>query len=74
MLDPVLKTEIPRHLRFLESEIDMYFPKFQEEEVKLVRNPFSGTLDVTAIPSDVQEEFIVLKNYSAAKDLYKKNL
>ncbi len=36
----------------------------------MVRNPFSGTLDITTIPSDVQDEFLDLKHDSAAKDLY----
>ncbi|KAK4325525.1 hypothetical protein Pmani_003873 [Petrolisthes manimaculis] len=44
--------------------------QFEEEEGKLVRNPFSGTLDITTIPSDVQDEFLDLKHDSAAKDLY----
>ncbi|XP_066981084.1 zinc finger BED domain-containing protein 5-like [Macrobrachium rosenbergii] len=48
----------------------MYFPEFKEEEGKLIRNPFSGTLDITTIPSDVQDEFLDLKHDSAAKDLY----
>ncbi len=48
----------------------MYFPEFEEVEGKLVRNPFSGTLDITNIPSDVQDEFLDLKHDSAAKDLY----
>lgn len=40
LLDPLLKTEITQHLRSLESELNMYFPEFEEEEGKLVRNPF----------------------------------
>ncbi|XP_063878120.1 zinc finger BED domain-containing protein 5-like [Scylla paramamosain] len=48
----------------------MYFPEFKEEEGKMVRNPFSSTLDITTIPNDVQDELLDLKNYSAAKDLY----
>ncbi len=48
----------------------MYFPEFEEEEGKLVRNPFSSTLDITTIPSDVPEEFLDLKHDSSAKDLY----
>ncbi|KAG7157454.1 hypothetical protein Hamer_G005894, partial [Homarus americanus] len=47
-----------------------YFPEFEEEEGKLVRNPFSGTLDIATIPNDVQDKFLDLKNNSAAKDLY----
>ncbi len=31
---------------------------------------YSGTLDITTIPSDVQDEFLDLKHDSAAKDLY----
>ena len=44
LLDPLLKTEISQHLRSLESELNMYFPEFEEEEGKLVRNPFSHTV------------------------------
>ncbi len=69
LLDPLIKTEIPQRLRSLESELNMYFPEFEEEEWKLVRNPFSGILDITTIPSEVQDEFLNLKNDSAAKDL-----
>ncbi len=70
LLDPLLKTEITQRLRSLESELNMYFPEFEEEEGKLVRNPFSGILEVTTIPSEVQDEFLDLKYDSAAKDLY----
>ncbi len=68
--DPLLKTEIAQHLRSLESELNMHFPEFEEEEGKLVRNPFSGILDITTIPSEVQDEFLGLKHDFAAKDLY----
>ncbi|XP_042203807.1 zinc finger BED domain-containing protein 5-like [Homarus americanus] len=70
LLDPLLKTEITQHLKSLESELKNYFPEFEEEDGKLVRNPFSGTLDIATIPSDVQDEFLDLKNDSVAKDLY----
>ncbi|KAG7160450.1 SCAN domain-containing protein 3-like 1 [Homarus americanus] len=49
---------------------DSMRPKFEEEEGKLVRNPFSGTLDIAAMPDDVQDEFLDLRNDSAARDLY----
>ncbi len=48
----------------------MNVPEFEEEDGKFVRNPFSGTLDITTIPSDVQDEFLDLRNDSATKDLY----
>ncbi len=48
----------------------MYFPEFEEEEGKLVRNPFSRILDITTIPSEVQDEFVDVKHDSAGKDLY----
>ncbi|KAG7165328.1 hypothetical protein Hamer_G007133 [Homarus americanus] len=70
LLDPSLKNEIIQHLKPLESELKRYFPEFEEEEGKLVRNPFSGTLDIAAIPDDVQGEFLDLRNDSAARDLY----
>ncbi len=34
----------------------------------MVRNPFSGTLDIATIPIDVQDEFFDLKNDYAIKD------
>ncbi len=73
LLDPLLKTEITHLLRSLESELNMYFPEFEEDEGKLVRNPISGTLDITTIPSDVPDEFLDLKHDSAANDLYEEN-
>ncbi|KAG7165038.1 SCAN domain-containing protein 3-like 3 [Homarus americanus] len=57
-------------LCFKVLENDSMRPKFEEEDGKLVRNPFSGTLDIATIPNDVQDEFLDLKNDSAAKDLY----
>ncbi|XP_042230008.1 zinc finger BED domain-containing protein 5-like [Homarus americanus] len=71
VLDPSLKNEIIQHLKSLESELKRYFPEFEEEEGKLVRNPFPGTLDIAAIPDDGQDEFLDLRNESAARDLYK---
>ncbi len=38
----------------------------------MVKNLFSGTLDIVTIPSDVQDEFLDLKNNYAAKDVYEK--
>ncbi|XP_042205601.1 zinc finger BED domain-containing protein 5-like [Homarus americanus] len=70
LLDPSLKNEIIQHLKSLESELKRYFPEFEEGEGKLVRNPFSGTLDNAAIPDDGQDEFLDLRNDSAARDLY----
>ncbi|XP_064122417.1 protein FAM200A-like [Macrobrachium nipponense] len=70
LLDLLLKTEITQHLTSLDSQLNMFFPEFEEEEGKLLRNPFSGTIDITTIPSDVQDEFLDLKHDSAAKDLY----
>ncbi|XP_042220630.1 protein FAM200B-like [Homarus americanus] len=40
----------------------------RKEEEKLV-NPFSGTLDIAAIPDDGHDEFLDLRNESAARDL-----
>ncbi|KAG7173577.1 hypothetical protein Hamer_G020209 [Homarus americanus] len=70
LLDPSLKNEIIQHLKSLESELKRYFPEFEEEEGKLVRNLFSGTLDIAAIPDDIQDEFLDLRNESVARDLY----
>lgn len=38
-----------------------------------MRNPFSGTLDIAAIPDDVLDEFLDLRNDSSATFM-KKNL
>ncbi len=48
----------------------MYVPEFEEEEGKFVSNPFSGILDITTIPSKVQDEFLDLKHDFAAIDFY----
>ncbi|KAG7169788.1 Zinc finger BED domain-containing protein 5-like 20, partial [Homarus americanus] len=68
LLDPSLKNKIIQDLKSLESELKRYFPEFEEEEEKLV-NPFSGTLDIAAIPDDGHDEFLDLRNESAARDL-----
>ncbi|XP_042240162.1 SCAN domain-containing protein 3-like [Homarus americanus] len=70
LLDPSLKTEITQHLKSLENEFKKYFPEFEEKDGKLVRNPFSSTLDIATIHNDVQDKFLDPKNDSAAKDVY----
>lgn len=70
LLDPLLKTEVTQYLKSLESELKMCFPEFEEEEEKLVRNPFTGILDIATIPSDVQDGFLDLKIDPTAEDLY----
>ncbi|KAG7178162.1 Zinc finger BED domain-containing protein 5-like 3, partial [Homarus americanus] len=70
LLDPSHKNEIIHHLKYLESELKRFFPEFEEEERKLVRNPFSDTLDIAAIPDDGQDEFLDFKNEFVARDLY----
>ena len=67
----IFQTEKTQHLRFLESQLKMYFPELEDEDQqKSVRNLVSDTLDITATPSEVQDEFFDLKNDFAAKDLY----
>ena len=44
--------------------------EFEEEEGKLVRNQLSGTLEITTIPNDVQDEFLDLKHDSAVKYIF----
>ncbi len=34
LLDPLFKTEITQHLRSLVSELNMYFPEFEEEDAQ----------------------------------------
>ncbi|XP_042210893.1 SCAN domain-containing protein 3-like [Homarus americanus] len=64
LLDPSLKNEIIQLLKSLESELKRYFLEFEEEEGKLMRNPFTG------IPDDGQDEFLNFRNDSPARDLY----
>ncbi|XP_068243748.1 SCAN domain-containing protein 3-like [Palaemon carinicauda] len=72
-IHPQYAEKDPDFFRCHESSLEqqkMDATEFEEEEGNLVRNPFSGTLDITTIPSDVQDEFLDLKHDSAAKDLY----
>ena len=54
----------------MESEFQHCFPELKKQEATLARNPFSNSLDVSDIPDKMQEQFIELKNYSAACDVY----
>ncbi len=47
LLDPLLKSEITQNMTSLESDLKMYFPEFEEEDGKLLRNTFFGILDIT---------------------------
>uniref|UniRef100_UPI00358FBA27 zinc finger BED domain-containing protein 5-like n=1 Tax=Myxine glutinosa TaxID=7769 RepID=UPI00358FBA27 len=69
-LHQFLKDEITGHLESLEKEFQRYFPELTGEEVALVRNPFSATLDVFSLPDEVQDEFLDLRNDSPARDLF----
>lgn len=62
LLDSSFTTEIIQHLKFFKSELNRHLLEFKEEEGKLVRNPFSGTLDVANISNAVQDAFLDLKN------------
>uniref|UniRef100_UPI00358E95EF SCAN domain-containing protein 3-like n=1 Tax=Myxine glutinosa TaxID=7769 RepID=UPI00358E95EF len=69
-LDQFLKDEITGHLESREKEFQRYFPDITGEEVALVRNPFSATLDVSSLPDEVQDELLDLRNDSLARDLF----
>ena len=66
-----LKSEISEHLHALEKELNRYFPDVaEEEESKLVRNPFSLHLDISEISDDLQDELINMRNDSSARELF----
>ena len=65
-----LKTFIIEHFQSMELEFQHYFPELKEQEATLAQNPFSNSLDVSDIPNEMQEQFIELKNDSAACNIY----
>ncbi|XP_068207496.1 protein FAM200C-like [Palaemon carinicauda] len=67
--DPIAE-DIKQHLEGLEEEFKYYFPGITNEsnENKLIRDPFQRNVD--DVPEAWQEEFLDLKNYSAAKDAF----
>lgn len=69
-----LTEEIAEHLESLTNELERYFPELKEEETRLIRNPFSASLDVTSIPDELQDEFLDLRNDSSARDLFSEKL
>lgn len=71
LLDPLLKTEVTQYLKSLESELKMCFPEFEEEEEKLVRNPFSILLP---FPVMFRTDFLISKLILLLKISMKKDL
>ncbi|XP_023216822.1 zinc finger BED domain-containing protein 5-like, partial [Centruroides sculpturatus] len=69
-----LKEEITGHLKFLENELQRYFPELKEEETTFTQNPFSASLDVASIPDELQDEFLDLRNDSSAHNLFNEKL
>ncbi|XP_076032510.1 protein FAM200C-like [Oratosquilla oratoria] len=69
LLDPIAE-DIKQHLEGLEEEFNYYFPGIKNEsnENKLIRDPFQRNVD--DVPDAWQEEFLDLKNDSAAKDAF----
>ncbi|XP_076035312.1 protein FAM200A-like [Oratosquilla oratoria] len=67
--DPMAE-DIKQHLEGLEEEFKYYFPGIKNEsnENKLIRDPFQRNVD--DVPDAWQEEFLDLKNDSAAKDAF----
>uniref|UniRef100_K7G016 DUF4371 domain-containing protein n=1 Tax=Pelodiscus sinensis TaxID=13735 RepID=K7G016_PELSI len=65
-----IRTQILDHLRKLRDEFQPYFPEVDRtrEGLSFIRNSF--TTDVNSVPEDLQEEFLDLKNYFAAQDVY----
>lgn len=65
-----IQMQILEHLRKLQDEFQHYFPEVDmtRDELSFIRNNF--TRDVHIVPEDLQEEFLELKNYLAAKDMY----
>ena len=41
------------------TEFQRYFPEFKEKEAALARNPFPTSLDVSDIPDELQNQFLV---------------
>ena len=54
----------------MKSEFQHCFPELKQQEAVLARNPFSNSLHVNDVPDEIQEQFIELKNDSAARDIY----
>ena len=54
----------------MELEFQHYFPELKKQEATLARNPFSNSLDVSDVLDEMQEQFIELKNDSAARGIY----
>ncbi|XP_076359162.1 zinc finger BED domain-containing protein 5-like [Tachypleus tridentatus] len=62
------KNEILQHLTALENEFSRYFPELSNDELDLVRNPFK--FSVEKVSDDCQDEFLVLKIDSGARDMF----
>ena len=60
-----IQMQFLKHLRKLWDELQHYFP-----EVDITRDELSFTSDVHRVPEYLQEEFLELKNYLAAQDMY----
>jgi hypothetical protein len=48
-----LQKDIDEHLTTLRQEFQRYFPELTEGEAAVVRNPFSGLVDVSAIANEI---------------------
>ena len=70
-LDQFLKDEITELLQSLEKEFERYFPDLTQEQEALARNPCCTELDVSSIPDEIQDEFLDLRNYSSACDIFR---
>jgi len=69
-LPDAVTEDIKQHLDGLVEEFKRYFSGIDNEtnENKLIRDPFR--MEVDDVPEAWQEEFLDLKNYSAARDTF----
>ena len=65
-----IRMQILKHLQMLRDEFQRYFQEVDmtRDVLSFIRNPF--TTDGNSVPEDLQEEFLDLKNYLAAQDVY----
>ena len=69
-----LKLGIWEHLQSLEVKFQKYFPDLAEKNKVFLRNPFSTLKDIRAIPDQVQNKWLDMKNDSSARDLFGEKL
>lgn len=64
-----LREDIKSHMSSLKDELLKYFPDLDDNiQISLARNPFRCAVD--DLPDEIQEEFLELRNNTAAKEEY----